>query len=160
MKKFVNYIFALFVIANLIALIEIWVMKILGLIIFLFVSFSSLASDYDAVVDNTLTCSEQMTELLNQYPNTAVVHVKGLVCDSCGIGIRIGLAKVDGVDKSKFTKGVLLDSSNQYVVIANGQSVDFKIIFQKIHDAGYDPMHLCYIEQGNITRVKANKTNS
>lgn len=102
-------------------------------------------------------CLDRMTLLLAENPEAVIVHVKGLVCSSCGIGIRIGLAKLDGLDRSQFTKGVELDSSNQYVMLAAESNLDFDQVFEKIYKAGYDPMHLCYIEAGQVVRVEAPK---
>ena len=102
-------------------------------------------------------CSDRMTLLLAENPEAVIVHVKGLVCSSCGIGIRIGLAKLDGLDRSQFTKGVELDSSNQYVMLAAESNLDFDQVFEIIYKAGYDPMHLCYIEAGQVVRVEAPK---
>ena len=32
--------------------------------------------------------------------------------------------------------------------------------FQKIYDAGYDPLHLCYIQGDQIIRVEASEINT
>jgi len=100
-------------------------------------------------------CSERMTLLLSEYPEAVIVHVKGLVCSSCAIGIRIGLSKLDGLDRSQFTKGVELDSTNQYVLLAKDGDLNFNQVFEKIYKAGYDPLHLCYIEAEQVVRVEA-----
>ncbi len=109
---------------------------------------------------NEAECSERMITLLEEHPEAVIVHVKGLVCSSCAIGIRIGLAKIDGLDRSKFINGVKIDSSNQYVVMATDQTIDFDLVFEKIYNAGYDPIHLCYKKAGQIVRVKAPERTS
>ena len=73
---------------------------------------------YSSQNTSQIKCSDRMKELIIDNPDTVIVQVKGLVCSSCSIGIRIGLAKIDGLDKNRFNKGILLDSSNQYVLLA------------------------------------------
>ena len=85
------------------------------------------------------------------------MHVKGLVCSSCGIGIKIGIRKIEGVDQNLFDRGVKLDSSNQYVLVGKQSAIDLNALFEAIYKAGYDPLHLCYIDQGNVVRVEAPK---
>ena len=92
---------------------------------------------------------ERMIELLNENPDYVIAHVKGLVCSSCAIGIRVKLSKIDGLDKDIFTKGIRLDTSNQYVTLAAKEKLDFDLIFEKICDAGYEPIHLCYYDENH-----------
>ena len=130
------------------------------LLLCLVVISSQLAADASgahAAEKGEAGCSDRMALLLAENPEAVIVHVKGMVCSSCGIGIRIGLAKLDGLDRSQFTKGVELDSSNQYVLIAADGELDFDKVFEKIYRAGYDPLHLCYIEAGQVVRVEAPK---
>ena len=56
------------------------------------------------------------------------MHVKGLVCSSCGIGIKIGIRKIEGVDLNLFDRGVKLDSSNQYVLVGKQAVIDFSSV--------------------------------
>ena len=102
------------------------------------------------------TCSKEMTSLLEDNPNTIILKVKGLVCSSCAIGVRIHLSKMDGIDTSKFNKGVMLDSSSQYVLIAVNEKINFNSIQDSIINAGYDLHHLCYIDEGAIKRINFN----
>jgi copper chaperone CopZ len=127
------------------------------LIILIFISshFSAYASGAHAEEKGEAGCSERMSVLLKEYPKAVIVHVKGLVCSSCAIGIRIGLAKLDGLDRSQFTKGVELDSTNQYVLLAKEGDLNFNQVFEKIYKAGYDPLHLCYMQAGQVVRVEA-----
>ena len=126
------------------------------------VCFSSISfgSGVHASEINETECSERMQTLLEKHPDAIIVHVKGLVCSSCAIGIRIGLAKIEGINRSKFTNGVELDSSNQYVLLASNNPLDFNLIFQKIYDAGYDPLHLCYMKEDQIIRVEVPEINT
>ena len=107
-----------------------------------------------------IKCSDRMKELIIDNPDTVIVQVKGLVCSSCAIGIRIGLAKLDGLDKNRFNKGVSLDSSNQYVLLATSGNIDFNMVFEKIYNAGYDPIHLCYTQGDQVIRIDAPQKNT
>ena len=129
------------------------------LILLCFLS-NSYGSGVHASEINETECSERMQTLLEEHPDAIIVHVKGLVCSSCGIGIRIGLSKIEGINRSKFTNGVELDSSNQYVLLASNSPLDFNLIFQKIYDAGYDPLHLCYVKGDFFIRVAATEINT
>ena len=129
------------------------------LILLCFLS-NSYSSGVHASEINETECSERMQTLLEEHPEAIIVHVKGLVCSSCAIGIRIGLAKIEGLDRSKFTKGVELDSTNQFVLLAAKEALDVNLIFQKIYDAGYDPLHLCYRKGDQIIRVEASEINT
>ena len=120
----------------------------------------TFATENNTPETNKAKCSERMVTLLNKHPESVIVHVKGLVCASCGIGIRIGLAKIEGIDRSKFTNGVELDSSNQYVLLATNSYLDFNLIFQKIYDAGYDPSHLCYMKENEVIRVETSELDT
>ena len=116
------------------------------------------ASDcLDSSSISDVPCSDRMTQLLSEHPEAVIVHVKGLVCSSCGIGIKIGIRKIEGVDQNLFDKGVKLDSSNQYVLVGKHATIDFNALFQAIYKAGYDPLHLCYIKQDKVVRVEAPK---
>lgn len=130
------------------------------LVILLSFLSNSYGSGVHASEINETECSERMQTLLEEHPDAIIIHVKGLVCSSCGIGIRIGLAKIEGINRSKFTNGVELDSSNQYVLLASNSPLDFNLIFQKIYDAGYDPLHLCYVKGDQIIRVEAPEINT
>jgi len=81
--------------------------------------------------------------MIENHPNYLAVYTKGLVCSSCGIGLRIHTSKLDGVDKSEFTKGVDLDPEKQLVVIAfkSDAEIDVEGVREAIYKAGYDPAH-------------------
>ena len=128
-------------------------MKFLHLfLIIIFLLFIPIRS-YSSLSNN---CSEEMTTLLKQNPSSVVIQVKGLVCSSCAIGIRIKLSKLNGVDISKFSRGIKLDSSNQYVILAVNEEINFDEIFKSIQKAGYDPMHLCFLKNDKIEKLSFN----
>ena len=127
--------------------------KLNTIILILVVSIYSLESSGS---EGDTTCSKEMITLLEDNPNTVILKVKGLVCSSCAIGVRIHLSRMDGIDTSKFNKGVMLDSSSQYVLIAVNEKINFNSIQESIINAGYDLDHLCYIDNGSIKRINFN----
>ena len=66
--------------------------------------------------------------------DTVIVNVKGLVCSSCGIGIKVHLNKTQSVKK------VVLDIDNQQAVITlhPDKTIQDKQIIAAIHKAGYE----------------------
>ena len=130
-------------------------MLIKFLIIF-FMSFVFIFSSISENVENISNCSNEMISLLKDYPNTVVLKVKGLVCSSCAIGVRVHLSKMDGIDISKFNKGIMLDSTSQYVLVAIKDNIDFQKIDESITNAGYNLHHLCYIDNGLVKRINFN----
>lgn len=101
------------------------------------------------------SCESRTLELLEMHENAIVIHIQGLVCSSCGIGVNFTLNRLDFVDKSRFERGVLLDARNQFAVVAYkdiGQ-LNPKKIKQAIIDSGYDPLHYYYKANGQIRKV-------
>lgn len=90
--------------------------------------------------ENRLTGAQ---EHLKGQAYQIAVYARGLVCSSCGIGLRIHLGKLDGIDKTKLDKGILLDSKNQLVIIAYDPKtpIDIAATQTAIHKAGYEPTH-------------------
>ena len=87
--------------------------------------------------------------------NEVAIFTQGAICGSCGLGIRILVGRLDGVDKSMHRKGVSLDVENQLVVVAfeDGFQPEMKDVFQAIYDAGYDPVHY-YVREGDVVALK------
>ncbi|CAI8289082.1 MAG: Uncharacterised protein [Opitutia bacterium UBA7350] len=81
------------------------------------------------------------TAQLENKPNLIAVYAKGFVCNSCGIGIRIHLSKIDSVDLTSFNRGVEMDPAQQLLFIAfkPGVEPDLEVIHRAIYDAGYEP---------------------
>jgi hypothetical protein len=101
------------------------------------------------------SCESRTLELLEMHENAIVIHIQGLVCSSCGIGVNFTLNRMDFVDKSRFERGVLLDARNQFAVVAYkdiGQLYPEKIK-QAIIDAGYDPIHYSYKVGEQVVKV-------
>ena len=94
--------------------------------------------------------------MVENHPNYIAVYTKGLVCNSCGIGLRIHIGKLDGVDKSRLTKGVDLDVEKQFVLVAfkPDAAIDVESVRKAIYNAGYDPVHYyLWTEIGGITQT-------
>ena len=81
--------------------------------------------------------------MLENRPNYLAVHTRGLVCSSCGIGLRIHTSKLDAVDKSQLTKGVDLDVEKQLVFVAfkPDAGIDVDGVREAMYTAGNDPAH-------------------
>ena len=93
--------------------------------------------------------------MVENHPNYIAVYTKGLVCNSCGIGLRIHIGKLDSVDKSQLTKGVDLDVEKQFVLVAfkPDVAIDVEGVREAIYNAGYDPVHYyLWTEIGGITQ--------
>ncbi len=62
------------------------------------------------------------------------------------------LSKLEFVDTGRFKKGVVLDAKTQLVTVAvkQGQAVNKPALSRAIDDAGYDPIHLYMLENGEL----------
>ena len=95
-------------------------------------------------------------EMIENHPNYLAVHTNGLVCSSCGIGLRIHASKLEGVDKSQLIEGVDLDAKKQLVLVAfkPDAAIDVDGVREAIYNAGYDPVHYyLWTEMGGITQT-------
>ncbi len=101
------------------------------------------------------SCEPRAALLLNSHKDTIVIHIQGMVCTSCGIGVNFTLNRLDFVDKSRFERGILLDAQNQFAIVAykSIEQLDSEKIKQAIIDAGYDPLHYYYKANGHIRKV-------
>ena len=94
--------------------------------------------------------------MVENHPNFLAIHTKGLVCNSCGIGLRIHIGKLDGVDKSQLSKSVELDVEKQLVLVAfkPDAALDVDGVREAIYNAGYDPVHYyLWTEMGGFTQT-------
>ena len=91
---------------------------------------------------------------LAKKPNQISIYVKGLVCSSCSIGVKVQLRKLDGVDKSQLEKGVKLDVKTQLATLAliPGAKISEAAIKKAIDKAGY--------EAGGTFRLKGSSVKS
>jgi hypothetical protein len=104
-------------------------------------SIASARAEFPVATEENRLASAQT--LLKGQTNQIAVYTKGLVCSSCGIGLRIHLKKLDQVDTKALDKGITLDAENQLVVVATKPDVapDLLSIKKAIHKAGYEPTH-------------------
>ena len=95
------------------------------------------------VGDSSELRDQAAKEMVENHPNYLAVYTKGLVCSSCGIGLRIHSSKLEGVDKSQLTNGVDLDVKKQLVLVAfkPDVAIDVDGVREAIYNAGYDPVH-------------------
>ena len=87
-------------------------------------------------------------KLLKEHKDMSLVYVKGLVCPSCAIGIRIKLSKLPFVDSTRYKRGIDMDAKTQLLTIAllpmvkaNSEEVE-----KAITDAGYEPVERYWLE--------------
>ena len=82
-------------------------------------------------------------DYLKEQPNLLAIYAKGFICSSCGMGLRIHLTKLAGIDKKQFKRGVLMDASKQLLIVAfqPGSKIDTNAIRKAVDNAGYEPAH-------------------
>lgn len=90
---------------------------------------------------------------LSSESDTVVLYARGLCCPSCAIGIRKKVSKLDFVDRSRFKKGVELDTKTQLVTVAvaEGREADHDSLAKAIDDAGYDPERVYFLENDGVS---------
>jgi hypothetical protein len=94
--------------------------------------------------------------MVENQANHLAIYTKGLVCSSCGIGLRVHLKKLKGVDTSQLDKGVDLDAEKQLVLVAfkSASEIDPEGVREAIYKAGYDPAHYyLWNEQDGVTQT-------
>ncbi|MBH78544.1 MAG: hypothetical protein CML15_03045 [Puniceicoccaceae bacterium] len=119
-------------------------MKQFLLSIFALSSLAMAAQGRSTEVGDSSELRDQAAKgMVENHPNYLAVYTKGLVCSSCGIGLRIHSSKLEGVDKSQLTNGVDLDVKKQLVLVAfkPDAAIDVDGVREAIYNAGYDPVH-------------------
>ncbi|MEM8867227.1 MAG: hypothetical protein AAGC73_03065 [Verrucomicrobiota bacterium] len=108
-----------------------------------------------ALISDELRLSKA-TQILSTKTTYISVFVKGLVCSSCGIGLRIHLKKVPGVDTKQLDKGIDMNVDTQLVTLAikEGESIDMERVYNAIYSAGYNPVHYFEMNDGRVQRVE------
>ena len=81
-------------------------------------------------------------KLLKERKDVALMYVKGLVCPSCAIGIRVKVGKLPFVDSTRYKRGLDMDTKTQLLTVAllPGVKADAKQLVKAITGAGYDPI--------------------
>ena len=91
-------------------------------------------------------------DILKKTPDAVLVYAQGLCCQSCGIGVRKKVGKLDFVDVFRFNTGVELHVQTQLATIAikKGKRAQAKALSQAIDDAGYAPVNLYTLKRGKL----------
>ena len=87
-------------------------------------------------------------KLLKEHKDMSLVYVKGLVCPSCAIGIRVKLSKLPFVDSTRYKHGIDMDAKTQLLTIALLPMVkaNTEEVEKAITDAGYEPVERYWLE--------------
>ncbi|MEC8190283.1 MAG: hypothetical protein VX033_03780, partial [Verrucomicrobiota bacterium] len=119
------------------------------LLTFIFIGSLQYASSQTAATNEDSRFVAAQNHLLHQ-PNKIAIHAKGFVCNSCGIGLRIHLKKIAGINRDLFDEGILLDASKQLLVVAfeSAADINLNLVRDAIYFAGYDPEHY-YVFEGD-----------
>ena len=91
-------------------------------------------------------------------PHHTVIQVNGVVCSFCVYGAEKSLSKLDGLDRSEFGKGVLVDIHTQRITLAMtpGTEIPIEDIHRRIRKAGYDPVAVYLRIAGTLESVGGN----
>ena len=123
------------------------------LLTFVFIGSLLHASSQTAATNEDIRFDAAQNHLLHQ-PNQIAIHAKGFVCNSCGIGLRIHLKKIAGINRDLFDEGILLDASKQLLVVAfvSAADININLVRDAIYSAGYDPEHYYAFEGDMVTQ--------
>ncbi len=91
-------------------------------------------------------------KLLKERKDVSLLYVKGLVCSSCGIGIRVKVGKLPFVDSTRYKRGIDMDTKTQLLTIAllPGAKANAGELDKAITNAGYEPVEWYSIEDGKL----------
>jgi len=89
---------------------------------------------------------------LKERKNISLVYVKGLVCPSCAIGIRVKVSKLPFVDVTRYKRGVDMDIKSQLLTVAllPGIKTDTRSIDKAVTNAGYEVVEWYSMEGGKL----------
>ena len=89
---------------------------------------------------------------IKETKDISLLYVKGLVCPSCALGIRIKVGKLPFVDSSRYKRGVDMDAKTQLITVAllPGVKADDKSLSLAIIAAGYDPVERYTMQEGKL----------
>ena len=91
-------------------------------------------------------------KLLKERKDISLAYIKGLVCPSCALGIRIKVGKLPFVDSTRYKRGVDMDAKTQLLTVAllPGIKADDQSLSQAIIAAGYDPVERYTMQEGKL----------
>lgn len=89
---------------------------------------------------------------IKETKDISLLYVKGLVCPSCALGIRIKVGKLPFVDSTRYKRGVDMDTKTQLITVAllPGVKADDQSLSLAIIAAGYDPVERYTMQEGNL----------
>ena len=89
---------------------------------------------------------------IKETKDISLLYVKGLVCPSCALGIRIKVGKLPFVDSTRYKRGVDMDAKTQLITVAllPGVKADDQSLSLAIIAAGYDPVERYTMQEGNL----------
>ena len=101
-------------------------------------------------------------KLLKEQKDISLAYVKGLVCPSCALGIRIKVGKLPFVDSTRYKRGVDMDAKTQLITVAllPGVKADFESLSKAITAAGYDPVERYTMLNGKLKSHSFAKSKS
>jgi len=91
-------------------------------------------------------------KLLKERKDVSLAYVKGLVCPSCALGIRIKISKLPFVDSTRYKRGVDMDTKTQLLTVAllPGLKAEAVSLAKAITAAGYDPVERYSLQAGKL----------
>ena len=91
-------------------------------------------------------------KLLKERKDVSLLYVKGLVCPSCAIGIRVKVGKLPFVDSTRYKRGIDMDTKTQLLTIAllPGAKANIGELDKAITNAGYEPAEWYSLENGKL----------
>lgn len=83
---------------------------------------------------------------------TVAVRVKGLVCESCGLGLRKKISKLEAVDTERFKKGIAMDVYKMLLTVAvkEGATLAPEELKKAIDAAGYEAVYYYQLKGGKV----------
>lgn len=104
------------------------------------------------LLSTNLALAEPSPVVLEEHQT--IIQVNGVVCSFCAYGAEKALSKIDGLDKSEFGDGVLVDVKTHRITLAMqaGAKIPFQQIYQRIKSAGYDPITVHVRSKGKLER--------
>ena len=116
---------------------------LVALVVTSLVAVSAKAADGDPDVKQEVR-NVAAVKLLKARKDVLLLYVRGLVCPSCAIGIRVKVGKLPFVDSTRYKRGTEMDTKTQLLTVAllPGVKADAKLLGKAIADAGYDPIEL------------------
>ena len=89
---------------------------------------------------------------LKERKNISLLYVKGMVCPSCAIGIRVKVGKLPFVDVTRYKRGMDMDIKSQLLTVALLPDVktDTRSINKAVTSAGYEVAEWYSMEGGKL----------